>query len=218
MIFERKISRRNLLQFGGVASSIVICGAALPNFGISAALAADLGDGDVAILNYAYALEQLESAFYTKVTESPFRGATQLETDTFAEIRDHEAAHRAFFKKALGEHAIPEIEVDFSGIDFSRRAGVLDAADQFENLGIAAFNGAAPLISNVDYLAAAGTIVSVEARHAAMISALLHGPSAASAGQGHISAKGLDATMAPRAVLAKSKRFIKTPLTAASLK
>ena len=218
MTFEHKVSRRKLLQCGGVASSIMICGAALPNFGIGAALAADLGDGDVAILNYAYALEQLESAFYTKVTQSPFRGITQLETDTFVEIRDHEAAHRAFFKKALGEHAIPEIEVDFSGIDFSHRASVLDAADEFENLGIAAFNGAAPLISNVDYLAAAGTIVSVEARHAAMISWLLHGPSAASAGHGHVSAKGLDATMAPRIVLDKSRRFIKTPLTAASLK
>jgi hypothetical protein len=51
-----------------------------------------------------------------------------------------------------------------------------------------------------------------------MISALLHGPSAASAGQGHVSAKGLDATMQPKAVLAKSKPFIKTALTAASLK
>lgn len=218
MTFEHKVSRRKLLLYGGIASSIMICGAALPNFGIGAALAADLGEGDVAILNYAYALEQLEFAFYTKVTESPFKGITKLETDTFVEIRDHEAAHRAFFKKALGEHAIAEVEVDFSAIDFGHRASVLKAADEFENLGIAAFNGAAPLLSNVDHLAAAGTIVSVEARHAAMIASLLHGPSAASAGQGHISAKGLDATMAPRTVLAKSNRFIKTPLTAASLK
>jgi hypothetical protein len=218
MTSKHNFSRRRILRWSGTAATILICGVSLPNFGIDKALAADLGDGDVAILNYAYALEQLEYAFYTTVTDHPFRGITQQETETFVEIRDHEAAHKAFFKKALGDRAIPDIEVDFSQINFAHRASVLSAADAFENLGVAAFNGAGPLINNLDYLTAAITIVSVEARHAAMISALLHGPSRASAGQGHISANGLDATMQPKAVLAKSKPFIKTALTAATLK
>jgi hypothetical protein len=218
MTSEHNFSRRRILRWSGTAASILICGAALPNFGIDTALAADLGEGDVAILNYAYALEQLESAFYTTITDHPFRGITRQETETFVEIRDHEAAHKAFFKNALGDRAIPEIEVDFSKINFEHRSSVLNAADAFETLGVAAFNGAGPLIGNLDYLTAAGTIVSVEARHAAMISALLHGPSRASAGHGHISANGLDETMLPNAVLAKSKPFIKTALTAASLK
>src|ERR1700742_1151858 len=108
MVDQRRESRRRGLTWGGTAASIVICGAALPNFGIDTALAADLGEGDVAILNYAYALEQLEAAFYTKVTDHPFRGITQQETETFVEIRDHEVAHKEFFKKALADHAIPE--------------------------------------------------------------------------------------------------------------
>jgi hypothetical protein len=217
MAFERSYSRRKVLRWGGAAASVMVAGAVLPNFGISSALAAGLGEGDVAILNYAYALEQLEAAFYTKVADQPFKGTTKQEAETFAEIRDHEIAHREFFKKALGEHAIPNIEVDFSKVNFSDRGSVLETADAFENLGVAAYNGAGPLIRNVDYLAAAGTIVSVEARHAAMIAALLHGPSAASAGAGHISSKGLDAEMPPKSVLAKAKPFIKTPLTATSL-
>lgn len=218
MTFEQRNSRRTILRWGAGAAGIVICGSPLPNFGIEAAPAADLGDGDVAILNYAYALEQLEAAFYTKVTDHPLKGITQHETETFTEIRDHERAHVEFFKKALGDHAIPEIEVDFSTVHFDRRSGVLDAADAFENLGVAAFNGAGPLLVNADYLAAAGTIVSVEARHAAMISALLHGLSSASAGKGHVSSKGLDSTMLPKRVLAQAKPFIKTPLTAVSFK
>lgn len=218
MAFERRYPRRAILKWGGGAAGVAVCGALLPNFGIDAALAADLGDGDIAILNYAYALEQLEHAFYTKVTDHPFKGVTYHETETFVQIRDHEGAHVEFFKKALGDHAISEIEVDFSKVDFASRSSVLDTADAFENLGIAAFNGAAPLLSNPDYLVAAGTIVSVEARHAAMISALLHGPSAASAGEGHVSSQGLDGTMPPKAVLAKAKPFIKTQLTAASFK
>ena len=218
MTSRQEYPRRTILKWGAGATGVLVCGSMLPNFGMSPALAADLGEGDVAILNYAYALEQLEAAFYTKVTEHPFKGATQQETETFTEIRDHERAHVEFFKKALGEHAIPAIEVDFSKVDFDRRSSVLGAADAFENLGVAAFNGAGPLLVNADYLAAAGTIVSVEARHAAMISALLHGPSSASAGEGHVSSKGLDATMPPGKVLAQAKSFIKTPLTAASFK
>jgi hypothetical protein len=218
MTSEQRYPRRTILRWGAGAASIVICGSVLPNFGIDTALAADLGDGDVAILNYAYALEQLEAAFYTKVTDHPFKGITQHETETFGEIRDHERAHREFFKEALGDHAIPEIEVDFSKVDFDRRSSVLNTADVFENLGVAAFNGAGPLLVSTDYLAAAGTIVSVEARHAAMISTLLHGPSSASAGKGHVSSKGLDLTMPPKSVLAQAMPFIRTPLTAASLK
>jgi hypothetical protein len=218
MTFETEHSRRSILKWGAGAGGIVVCGSMLPNFGIDASLASDLGDGDVGILNYAYALEQLEAAFYTKVTDHPFKGITQQETQTFTEIRDHERAHVEFFKKALGDRAVPAIDVDFSKVDFDRRSSVLDAADAFENLGVAAFNGAGPLLVNADYLAAAGTIVSVEARHAAMIAALLHGPSSASAGKGHVNSKGLDSTMPPSKVLAQAKSFIKSPLTAASLK
>src|ERR1700743_2880749 len=191
MTSRQEHSRRPILRWSAGAAVILVCGSMLPNFGISPALAADLGEGDVAILNYAYALEQLEAAFYTKVTDHPFKGATKHETETFTEIRDHERAHVDFFKRALGEHAIPAIEVDFPKVDFDRRASVLGAA---------------------------GTIVSVEARHAAMISALLHGPSSASAGEGHVSSKGLDATMPPGKVLAQAKSFLKTPLSAASFK
>jgi hypothetical protein len=40
--------------------------------GASMAKAVDLGEGDVGILNFAYALEQLEAAFYTQVTKTPY--------------------------------------------------------------------------------------------------------------------------------------------------
>lgn len=216
MKFDRFGSRRNILKWGGAAASVLIAGVALPNFGIEPALAEDLGEGDTAILNYAYALEQLEAAFYMKVLDTPFQGVTNEEKNTFAQIRDHETAHREFFKKALGESAIADIEVDFSNVNFASRDSVVGTADAFENLGIAAFNGAAPLLQKVEYLAAAASIVSVEARHAAMIAAILHGPSAASAGGSHITSKGLDGALAPAKVLPTAKRYIRTPLVAKS--
>jgi hypothetical protein len=151
-----KLSRRNLLKWTGAAGAVVaVSGVWLPNFGISAALAADLGEGDVGVLNYAYALEQLEAAFYTQVIDTPYEGITTDETSWLTDIRDHEVEHRDFLKKALADGAIPDLEVDFSAVDFKSRESVLTTAKTFEDLGVAAYNGAGKLIENVDYLAAA---------------------------------------------------------------
>lgn len=210
-------NRRDLLKWSGAAAGVMVAGSLLPNFGISAALATDLGEGDVGVLNYAYALEQLEAAFYSAVVDSPYAGATKDEIAILADIRDHEIAHRQFLKKALGKKAIPSLEVDFSAVDFNSRKSVLGTAGVFENLGVAAYNGAGPLIQNVDYLAAAGSIVSVEARHAATIAAMTSGFNAKAAGAGYVDAKGLDGAKKPAEVLKAAGPFITTPFTAMSL-
>jgi len=210
-------SRRNVLKWTGVATTLAIAGSVLPNFGISAALAADLGEGDIGVLNYAYALEQLEAAFYSQVVKTPYKGAPKNELAVLKSIRDHEIAHRDFLKKALGKKAIPALEVDFSAVDFTSRKSVLGTADVFENLGVAAYNGAGQLIKKVDYLAAAGSIVSVEARHTAAIRLMLSGASEKAAGEGHVDSKGLDEALSPAEVLPKAAPFIKTPVTANSL-
>ena len=210
-------SRRHVLKWTGVAATLAIAGSVLPNFGISEALAADLGSGDTGVLNYAYALEQLEAAFYTQAVKTPYSGITKAELKTLSDIRDHEIAHRQFLKKALGKKAIPSLEVDFSAIDFTSKKSVLGTADVFENLGVAAYNGAGQLIKTVAYLAAAGSIVSVEARHAAAIAELIGGADAKAAGEGHVDKNGLDGALSPAEVLPKAAPFIKTPVTANSL-
>ena len=217
MTNQTSLSRRHLLKWTGAAGTVAVAGALLPNFGISAALGAELGDGDIGVLNYAYALEQLEAAFYTQVLDNPFGGMQVNDERILREIRDHEVAHRDFLKNALGGKAIPALEVDFSAVDFSSRRSVLQTADVFENLGVAAYNGAGQLISNPDYLAAAGSIVSVEARHAAAIADLLKPFSAEAAGRGNADGKGLDKALLPSKVLPKAAPFIVTPVTAATL-
>lgn len=217
MANDHGYSRRNVLKWGGAAAGVMVAGAVLPNFGISAAFAADLGAGDIGVLNYAYALEQLEAAFYTMVADHPYRGASQGEVDVLAQIRDHEIAHRDFLKSALGSKAIPSLEVDFSAVNFNSRASVLKTADTFENLGVAAYNGAGALLSQVSHLAAAGSIVSVEARHCAVIAELMGLENAKTVGAGHVDRHGLDGALSPRQVLPKVKPFVKTPVTAMSL-
>jgi hypothetical protein len=142
----------------------------------------DLGSGDTGILNYAYLLEQLEAAFYTRVMETPYSGMTAAETSILTEIRSHELLHRDFFKAAIATAAIPQLEFDFSTINFTNRASVLGTAVVFEDLGVSAYNGAGKLIESATYLLLAGKIVSVEARHAAAIRDLLNPFTASFAG------------------------------------
>lgn len=202
---------------GGAAATVAVSGVWLPNFGISAALAADLGEGDVGILNYAYALEQLEAAFYTKVLETPYEGITEEETSLLTDIRDHEIEHRDLLKGALEGGAIPDLEVDFSAVDLTSRESVLMCAMTFEDLGVSAYNGAGKLIESVDYLAEAGRIVSVEARHAAAIRDMVNPNSVAFAGDDVVDENGLDVVNDPATVLAAADPFIKTEVTAMSL-
>ncbi len=208
-------SRRTFLKWSGSAVGIIaLSGGFLPNFGMSSAMAADLGTGDVGILNYAYALEQLEAAFYTKAVDSPYGQMPDNEKQILTEIRDHEVAHRDFLKKALADKAIPDLEVDFSKVDFTKRESVLTTAKTFEDLGVSAYNGAGKLIKNPDYLLAAGKIVSVEGRHAATIRDLLQPGSASFAGGDVIDKNGLDGANAPAVVLKAAGPFIKTEISA----
>lgn len=209
-----RVSRRNFLGYAGAAASV---------FGIAAASCkknknndgVDLGKGDIGILNYAYALEQLEAAFYKQVTDSPYSGMTALETQYFAEIRDHEIAHREFFKNALGSSKIPDLEVDFSTINFGSRDSVLATAKTFEDLGVSAYNGAGKLLTDANNLLIAGKIVSVEARHAALIRDLISNGTFAA--NDVIDAMGLDTSRTPDQVLALADPFIVTKINASNL-
>ena len=173
----------------------------------------NLGKGDFGILNYAYALEQLEAAFYaTVLTGGYFANASAEEKTIMGDLEKHERAHREFFKAALGDAAIANLEVDFSSIDFNSRTSVLMAAKTFEELGVAAYNGAGPFIENVDYLLIAGKIVSVEARHAAAIRDLINPGSVDFAGDDLIDANGLERTLNFTEVLTAASSFVTTPI------
>jgi hypothetical protein len=175
----------------------------------------NLGSGDIGVLNYAYALEQLEAAFYTKVVTSFYSGISTLEQQYLTDIRDHEIAHREFFKAALGNSAIPALEVDFSSVNFSSRDSVLATAKAFEDLGVSAYNGAGKLLMDGNYLLLAGKIVSVEARHAALIRDLISNGSFADSSV--VNAQGLDISRSPSEVLAIAGTYVKTKLNAGNL-
>lgn len=181
--------------------------------------AVDLGSGDVGILNYAYALEQLEAAFYTAVVANSTAALSADEMMVMQDLQAHEVAHRELFKTALGSNAIPDLEVDFSSVNFNDKSSVLQTAKTFENLGVAAYNGAGKLLTDtgagLDYLLLAGKIVSVEARHAAAIDDLIAGNGRF--GEEFIDNNGLDRAMMPSEVLMAAAPFITTEIDFSNL-
>lgn len=168
----------------------------------------NLGAGDIGVLNYAYTLEQLEAAFYTKVVDNFFRGATDHEKQVLTDLRDHEIIHREFYDKALGNDAIPDLTFNFSSVNFHSRRSVLQTSKIFEDLGVAAYNGAGRLLMDAGLLTVAGKIVSVEARHAATIRDLLRPLTGFFAGDDVVDEKGLDRAFRPSKVLAQAAPFI----------
>ncbi len=179
--------------------------------------AVDLGSGDIGVLNYAYALEQLEAAFYAKVVDSPYSGMTDAEKMILTDIRDHEIIHREFFKAALADKAIKGLTPNFDGIDFTSRAAVLGAAKLFEDTGVAAYNGAGRLIKDPNYLLLAGKIVSVEARHAAVIRDLINPKSGDFAGDDILDMNGMDKAVAPADILSAVKGYVKDTINGANV-
>ena len=212
--FSSKLERRSFLRFAGAgAASMALVAAGCKKDRLEAGVY--LGSGDIGILNYAYALEQLEAAFYVQVATSFYTGATQAEKDILIDIRDHEVAHREFFKNVLGTSAIGGLEVNFSSINFADRTSVLSTAKAFEDLGVSAYNGAGFLLKDAGYLTVAGKIVSVEARHAAIIRELITPNSFAN--NEVIDANGLDKSRMPMEVLGIASAFVKTKINANDL-
>ena len=214
----KSVNRRNFLRGASlttVAGALVMASCKKNSDSVTPVNvnAVDLGSGDVGILNYAYALEQLEAAFYIQVISTPYSGMTDIEKSLLTDIRDHEIIHRDFFKTALGANAIQALEVNFTGIDFTSRASVLGTAKVFEDTGVSAYNGAGKLIVTPDYLLLAGKIVSVEARHAAFIRDLI-APGTFADG---MDADGLDMSRTPSEVFAIAGTYVKTKLNISNL-
>jgi hypothetical protein len=179
-------SRRDFMRLIGLGGALVllpgiaascgtdsVTGVGAPGSGETVTI--DFALGDVGILQYAFALEQLEADFYSRVV-SDFAGSnfTAAEQALLTDIRNHEVIHREVLRAALGANAAFTLTPTYSGLNFKDRASVLAAAKTIEALGITAYNGAAQYLGTADNLMLLGKIVSVEGRHASAIGNLIN--------------------------------------------
>jgi Ferritin-like domain len=89
----------------------------------------------------------------------------------FEAIQSHENAHVAFLVNALGANARPK--PSFVDLTQPNLVTFAQTSRALENTGVGAYLGAAPIIFNSAYLAAAGSILTIEARHSGYLNVLL---------------------------------------------
>jgi serine-rich repeat adhesion-like glycoprotein len=159
------LSRSEVILKGALAAGAVY-GVAMVGPFVRKALAMSEG-GDVGILNFALTLEYLESTFYQEAkTRAKASGELKSLISMLADDEDQHVAALTASIKQLGGKPVAEPKFDFP---YNNTAGFLKLAQTFEDTGVSAYNGAAPSIKSKEVLGAAGSIVQVEARHAAAI-------------------------------------------------
>lgn len=153
---------------------------------------------DVDILNFALNLEYLEAEFYTVATTgrrieeigigvsgvgtlggTVGGGAVAMDNRVMQVARDlanEEQMHVRLLRSALGSAAVakPAINLAALGIGFANVTEFLTLARAFEDVGMTAYNGAAPLISSRAILTAAAGIGQTEAQHAGVLRYLVY--------------------------------------------
>ena len=180
---NQALRRRTFLHVAGASAataSLILagCGKSDPTPVVVDPNQLGLGTEDVGVLNYLYLLKQLKTAFYQKAVDTPPTDLRAGEKAAFDDLRDHELVHRETLKHLLGTNAFDQriskpLAFDFSGLSFTTRAGVLGAAQQFEDLGVAAFAGSLRLLRATATIALLAKMASVGARHSAYVRDLL---------------------------------------------
>jgi hypothetical protein len=212
------VSRRKLLAVTGgstaLAAFLAACGSDSGTTTTTSTAAAKdgsgtekFGKGDVGILNYALTLEYLETAFYADVVKSGlFKGADLATIKKFgSEEAEHVSALTAAVK-SLGGKPAPQPKTEFP---LKSAKSVLELAGTVENLGAAAYLGQAGRIKSKEILAAALSIHSVEARHAAALNKLVgRGFEGGSPLEGSIPDGAFAKAMTMDQVLAQVKPFL----------
>jgi hypothetical protein len=193
----RGMTRSSFILRGALAAGAVYGTSAVAPF-VSQALA-EAGGGDAAILNFALTLEYLESDFYeVKGKQVGLSGQAKAYAKQFgAEEGEHVAALTAAIKQ-LGGAPVKKPAFVFPP---TNERSFLALASVLENTGVGAYNGAAPSIKSKQVLASAGSIVQIEARHAAAIDLLI--------GKSPTPNQGFDKPLTEKQVLAAAGPLIK---------
>jgi hypothetical protein len=159
-IIHNSSSRRSFLRRSAIAAAVVAPTGLLAACGQPLARASSTRTAAVAA--------RAQSQSYAQIEPISSSGAQ------FMEIQSDENQHVSYLKSALGSSARPE--PTFQGLDQSDINSFATLSRTFENLGVSAYLFAAPAISSKSNLAAAASILTVEARHAGFLDVLQNQP------------------------------------------
>ena len=192
------ITRSSFILRGAVAAGSVYGAGMVSPFVRQAFAQGDMGD--IEVLNFALTLEYLEAAFYQEGAK--INGLSEDVTKAVETFGDEEQQHVDALTKTiqdLGGKPVMAPKVDFGKL--SNESDFLKLAVAFEDVGVSAYNGAAPSIKSKEVLAAAGSIVQIEARHAAAVRLLAKEEPAP---------KSFDETLTTKQVLKAVQPYVKS--------
>jgi len=141
------------------------------------AAAAAAGLTDIDILQFALTLEHLESEFYRQgfaqfpADQFTALGLTAQEISDLTNIGKTEESHVVLLQGAIAQAGTQPVQACQYNFGFTDAAGMVATAAVLENVGVSAYLGAAPLVSDPGILTTAATILTVEARHQSFIRA-----------------------------------------------
>jgi len=195
---NRRDFAKGAVALGGAALLSAVALGASKSGGLVFAQAAPFKT-DIDVLNYALTLEFFEATLYKTIVDSgKLQGKDQQFVQLFGQQEQaHVDAVMATIQKLGGT---PVTKADYNFPALGTREDVLNLLNVVEQTGVGAYLGAAGYIQNKDILAAAASIMQVEARHTALIRYLLGIPPVPDA---------FTPAFTPAEVLAKVKPFFK---------
>jgi hypothetical protein len=192
-LISSNVSRR---EFARKAMAGSAAAALVANIGAAPLHAQSITDVD--ILNFALNLEYLEAEFYTVATTGrtisdagigvngvgtagPTTGGGVVSLDdrllqAARNLANEEQMHVRLLRNALGSAAVakPAINLEALNLGFRDAREFLILARAFEDVGLTAYNGAAPLVRDTRILATAAAIALTEAQHAGVLRYLVY--------------------------------------------
>ncbi len=224
---EKPSSRRAMIGAGVAMAAAAAATLVTPQAAFAIKPSLDFSDipgtGDVKVLNYALALEDLEADLYVQALYRLTGGGTNElginiaglnvsgpDVEYIQEFSRVEREHRDLLRSTLGNDAISPFRYNFF-LQNATRAQVVTAIYRAENTGAMAYLGAIKFLQvGSPYLQIAGAIQGTEARHTAVVAAILRQLTgdAIPVAPGPSMNNAIDKPLAPVTVLARVSPFI----------
>jgi hypothetical protein len=175
---------------------------------------------DAGVLNYFYAISQLQADFWARVNLNRFPGITTAESTAFIFIASHATSQRNWLQVYQTAGRVSDV-LTFgfgSAVDFANRASTMTAALAIEDSATQAYAGAVKYLQNPENIVLASKLASVAARHSATLRdfndiAAGGNTRTSFAGDDVVSPTGLEAAQNPTEVIATLSRFFLTTLS-----